>query len=551
MKHKVIIAVLVAQMMVAFSSVNSVMAADENSVDIQLSHATEDLYQQNEYDTIEFGKQYDINNYTYYNIVIPEDGYIDMDYEVSNTLGVSQIYLYDKDGNTINYTNYYEHYTGKINRKTGLAAGNYKLWVGANKMGEIAHLKTNFIPGNNYEKEINNSLERAQSAEFDKKYIGFNNDEDVYYMNLKANQTIRVDVGYLDNNYQMSYAFRLFGPDRDAIGDGDYYYEKETESYYTLVKTNEAGKYYFRIRPNDLQSGQGYTVKFTNVIKPKNNPNATGLLQGTDDKWYYFVNGKIDTTRNDVMKNQYGWWYVQNGKVDFTANTVAKNDKGWWYIKNGKVDFNANGLGKNSKGVWYCKNGRVDFNAAGVLKSATDGYNGWYYVKGGALQTGEETVQSNSSGWWYVGTDGKVDFSANTVARNSYGWWYIKNGKVDFNANGIGRNSKGVWYCKNGMVDFNATGVLQSKTDGYNGWYYIKGGALQTGAETVQKNSNGWWYVGADGKVDFGHEGVASNDYGTWYAKNGKVSFKDTLTYTDKATGAKYKVVNSKATKIN
>ena len=285
---------------------------------------------------------------------------------------------------------------------------------------------------------------------------------------------------------------------------------------------------------------------------------GVSVSKAADGHWYYYKNGTIDYSYTGMASNVYGWWYIRNGRVDFSANTIVKYRGVWCYVKGGKYDSGFTGMAQNQNGYWYVKNGLVDFGYTGLAScNSTQNYNdknytyaGWYYFIKGRYDSNAETVAYINKHWWYV-HKGMIDFTANTVAHNSYGWWYIKNGKVDFNANGIGRNSKGVWYCKNGMVDFNATGVLQSKTDGYNGWYYIKGGALQTGAETVQKNSNGWWYVGADGKVDFGHEGVASNDYGTWYAKNGKVSFKDTLTYTDKATGAKYKVVNSKATKIN
>lgn len=231
-------------------------------------------------------------------------------------------------------------------------------------------------------------------------------------------------------------------------------------------------------------------------VTPVNAPkNATGVYQGSDKKWYYFKNGKVDTSCVDVIQNPNGWWAV----------------------KGGLVDFKFNGIASNNYGDWYCQNSKVNFKANGVLKTS----QGWYYFKDGKVQKGAETVQKNEYGWWYIGTDGKVDFDKNTVAKNDYGWWAIQEGKVNFKYNGLAYNDNGRWYCKNGQVDFKANGVLSTP----DGWYYIKGGKVQTGAETVQKNCYGWWYIGYDGKVDFDVETVAKNDYGWWVIQGGKVNF--------------------------
>ena len=229
--------------------------------------------------------------------------------------------------------------------------------------------------------------------------------------------------------------------------------------------------------------------------------NVTGVVQAIDGNWYYFKNGQIDYTCNDIMKNNYGWWVIRSGKVDFGFTGIASN----------------------SYGNWYCKGGKVQFDLTSVVQSNTDGFKGWYYVNGGKVQK-RETVQKNSNGWWYVGTDGKVDFNFNGLAKNDYGWWVIQNGQVNFKYNGIASNQYGSWYCKAGQVDFKAGGVLNTS----QGWYYVKGGKVQTGSETVQKNSNGWWYIGTDGKVDFNKDTVAKNDYGWWVIQNGQVNFKYT-----------------------
>ena len=249
----------------------------------------------------------------------------------------------------------------------------------------------------------------------------------------------------------------------------------------------------------------------SNISKPENDSTTSGLLQGTDGNWYYFVKGKVDVTKNDIVNNENGWFYVKSGKVDLSFNGVARNAQGDWYVKNGQVDFNTNGVNYVNSVSYYGENRVTEVK-----------FNGWYYFK-----------------------DGKIDYNTPTVAGNSNGWWVIRNGKVDFDYNGIASNDDGDWYCQNGKVNFDANGVLYASGN----WYYIQDGKVQKGSETVQGNSCGWWYIGTDGKVDFNYKGIASNENGTWYIRNGQVSFSDNFIYTDKY-GCRWKVENSRATRL-
>lgn len=123
-------------------------------------------------------------------------------------------------------------------------------------------------------------------------------------------------------------------------------------------------------------------------------PNGfTGLANciAGDGNWYYYTDGKIDTSVTTVAQNINGWFYVKNGKVDFTANTVAQNENGWWAIRNGAVDFNYTGLAQNENGWWVIRNGAVDFTYTGFV--IYDG--GVWYAQNGAVDfsyTGELTV---------------------------------------------------------------------------------------------------------------------------------------------------------------
>ena len=118
------------------------------------------------------------------------------------------------------------------------------------------------------------------------------------------------------------------------------------------------------------------------------------------DAWYYYKNGKPDTSLSDIIKGvvngEKAWWHIVKGRVSFET-TVAKNSKGWWYIKEGKVDFSYNGMASNSNGTWKITNGKVTFKDTGVIK-----VNGtWYNLTKSKVVTGP-TVAKNKNGWWYI-----------------------------------------------------------------------------------------------------------------------------------------------------
>ncbi len=203
-----------------------------------------------------------------------------------------------------------------------------------------------------------------------------------------------------------------------------------------------------------------------------NNTNKiSGLIQGVDGNWYYYVDGVVDTNYTGLAENQYGWWKITNGTVDFGYNGLGLNEYGWWKVTNGAVDLSFNGIAENEYGWWKITNGTVDFSANGLQ-----------------FDVGTDT-------WWYF-NGGAIDMSYTGLAENEYGWWKITNGTVDFGYNGLGLNQYGWWKVTNGIVDLSYTGLAE--------------------------NEYGWWYV-TNGLIDFSYTGQADNIYGTWNVVNGRV----------------------------
>ena len=146
-------------------------------------------------------------------------------------------------------------------------------------------------------------------------------------------------------------------------------------------------------------------------VNPTPAVKQNGLADSADSNgdWWFYKDGKIDTTHNGVDQNKYGWWRVENGKVNFNAQSIYQNQFGWWKTTNGKVTFKEEGVFQNGFGWWRVKDSKVDFNA--------------------------QSIYQNKFGWWKT-TNGKVTFKENGLFSNQYGTWKVENSKVNFNFNG-------------------------------------------------------------------------------------------------------------------
>ena len=253
---------------------------------------------------------------------------------------------------------------------------------------------------------------------------------------------------------------------------------------------------------------------------------VTDIVQ-ISGKWWYTVNGKIDTTFTGLASNKYGWWYVEKGQVKFDHNGFVDNEYGWWYVEKSQVTFKKNDVIQGTAN-----------NEAGI-----QGETGWWLVRESKVVK-ESTIAQNQYGWWKI-DEGKVNFDYSGISNNEHGWWYLKDGKVDFAYIGFADNEYGWWYLENGQVKFNKNDILQGIAnneagyEGEDGWWLVKESKVVK-ETTVAQNKYGWWRVD-EGKVDFTFTGLAENQYGIWYLEDGKVDF----TYNGIYDG--YVIVDGKA----
>ena len=277
-----------------------------------------------------------------------------------------------------------------------------------------------------------------------------------------------------------------------------------------------------------VTGGKTFTCKITVSVK------LSGLCKASDGNWYYYVDGKVDSSYTGMAKNENGWFYVKKGKVDLNYIGLAENKYGTWYMVDGKVASNISGLTKVSK-VWlYLIKGKVDTSYTGLAKNEY----GWWYVTEGQLDKTYTGMAKNENGWFYV-KSGKVDLEYTGLAENEYGTWYMVDGQVASNISGLTKVSKVWMYLVKGKVDTDYVGLAKNES----GWWYVENGTVDFTYTGMAKNQYGWWYV-TNGKLDRSFTGIASNEYGRWYIKNGAV--EKTYTGTVKYNGVTYNIKDGK-----
>ena len=231
-------------------------------------------------------------------------------------------------------------------------------------------------------------------------------------------------------------------------------------------------------------------IEDSSAVLSGNKEGANGLAKSEEDgQWYYYKNGKVDTSYNGLVQYENVWYYIENGvlnwnfknlycykgiwyyinggKVDFTYTNLVKYNGAWYYVKGGTIAWNHTGLVKNSAGWFYVKNGKIDWSYTGLVK-----HNGvWFYVKGGVLDFSYTGLAKHNGAWYYM-KNGVLNWSKVGLVKHNGAWYYVKNGIVDWSKTGLVKNNGAWFYVRNGKIDWNKTGLVK-----HNGsWFYEKGG---------------------------------------------------------------------------
>ena len=93
----------------------------------------------------------------------------------------------------------------------------------------------------------------------------------------------------------------------------------------------------------------------------------------TDDKFYFFSNGQIQSEYKGLALYDNEWFYLENGYLDTNTNGIVEHDGGKFIVAVGRIAKEANGLWQDPKDKkWYfAANGQIQIQHTGVA-----GYDG-------------------------------------------------------------------------------------------------------------------------------------------------------------------------------
>lgn len=259
------------------------------------------------------------------------------------------------------------------------------------------------------------------------------------------------------------------------------------------------------------------------------------VVPGSDGKYYAVKNGSKETYTGLIKDAQGTTWYVNAGVVDskktgIVTDTDTSTD---YYVENGKMAGNKNGLVTVGKNQYLVKDNKV-------VKTKADK---------------SDAIKLVDGKWYYIDATGKWNKSYSGLAGNENGIFMIKDGVVDFNHNSVytviaaedgltGVSQGDKVYIAKGYFKDDYTGVAVTIVSNNYVKTYVEDGKVP--AATADNKlyavygTDNKWYVVKNKAVDSTSEGLAENDYGTWYVKDGAVQFTKTGIITDATLGKCY-----------
>jgi hypothetical protein len=104
------------------------------------------------------------------------------------------------------------------------------------------------------------------------------------------------------------------------------------------------------------------------------------------DTWYFLANGKVQEV-TQLAEYQGKWFYVVNGVIDTSKTALVDYNGGKFVVAKGRIVDEYNGLWQNAKSIggddswYYVANGQVQTQYTGLVL-----YDGeWFYVENGQL----------------------------------------------------------------------------------------------------------------------------------------------------------------------
>lgn len=235
---------------------------------------------------------------------------------------------------------------------------------------------------------------------------------------------------------------------------GSYYYVNKgiiDWGYTGIAQYNQGGYYYVKSGKLDwsysgMATGCGMTAY---IAKGRLDTSKNGLVK-VSGVWYNFEKGVANTSHTGLAPYQSGsYYYVNKGQLNYSYTGMATGYGLTGYVVNGRLDTSKNGLLKVGNDWYNFKKGLVDTQYTGLVRYQSGSY---YYVNEGVLDRSYTGITRYQQGGYYYVKNGKLDRSYTGLATGQGKTGYIVKGCLDSSKNGA-HQINNTWYTfQNGWV---------------------------------------------------------------------------------------------------
>ena len=235
---------------------------------------------------------------------------------------------------------------------------------------------------------------------------------------------------------------------------GSYYYVNKgiiDWGHTGIAQYNQGGYYYVKSGKLDwsysgMATGCGMTAY---IAKGRLDTSKNGLVK-VSGVWYNFEKGVANTSHTGLAPYQSGsYYYVNKGQLNYSYTGMATGYGLTGYVVNGRLDTSKNGLLKVGNDWYNFKKGLVDTQYTGLVRYQSGSY---YYVNEGVLDRSYTGITRYQQGGYYYVKNGKLDRSYTGLATGQGKTGYIVKGCLDSSKNGA-HQINNTWYTfQNGWV---------------------------------------------------------------------------------------------------
>lgn len=235
---------------------------------------------------------------------------------------------------------------------------------------------------------------------------------------------------------------------------GSYYYVNKgiiDWGHTGIAQYNQGGYYYVKSGKLDwsysgMATGCGMTAY---IAKGRLDTSKNGLVK-VSGVWYNFEKGVANTSHTGLAPYQSGsYYYVNKGQLNYSYTGMATGYGLTGYVVNGRLDTSKNGLLKVGNDWYNFKKGLVDTQYTGLVRYQSGSY---YYVNEGVLDRSYTGITRYQQGGYYYVKNGKLDRSYTGLATGQGKTGYIVKGCLDSSKNGA-HQINNTWHTfQNGWV---------------------------------------------------------------------------------------------------